>query len=229
VVDDALQNPEANDEVIGGAVPKGPAKRVAKVVNLMISIGDDDRDRTVEEFIDFIKKSVGAIEAPFVVKGKPKPGVKVSLAGGHYILDGKVCLPEDYDPKKHQFKKGATPPVWAGGPKQGNRSISAQQRQMDYDLKNLTPDEYDKKYHIGKYAPKPDMSKIITPEMQAKRLSELKAEKLRKEEEELEEFEWDEDDISDDKKLGKVADKSASDAVARMKKSSKKVVRRTKK
>ena len=248
---DALENPEAIDEAIANP-PKKPVKaeRVAKVVNLIVSVGDDDRGRTFEEFLDFIRDSLGVVPGPTAlwscadcgrdVKGDAKEcpkckskrfnvernkGPHVALTGGYYIVDGKVCLPDDYDPKRENFKTGSHPPVWAGGPKTAAApKIGAAQKQMDWDLENLSSDEYDRKYQLGKYAPKSESAAEHDARMRRERAAKAAAAAAR-EEEELEEFEWDEDDVNDDEKLGKVADESASAAVKKMKSKPKRVVR----
>lgn len=219
----------------------GPAKRVAKVVNLIVSIDDSDRKRSHEDMVADIRKKLGAVGPPYIGEdGKRIPGPHVTVTGGYYILDGKVCLPDDYDSKKATFKKGKTPPSWAGGPKPGNRVVNTQS-EMERDRDTLSSDEYDKKYRIGKYAPKGETNAEHDARMRRQR-AEWKAQKDRAEEEELEEFEWDENDVEDDEKLSAAAAESASAAVKKLKSTSKKrvvkkpskpaqkkVVRRTKK
>lgn len=207
-VRDALENPEANDEVIlaGGAPKKvGKAKRVAKVVHLIVSVGDDDRSRSFEDFVKFIQAQLGTTEYG-------KPGVHSAVTGGHYILDGKVCRPEDYDKRRQNFKPGAQPPSWAGGEKTASVKVATVQRQMDWDIENLSSDEYDRKYKIGKYAPPQE----TTAEHEA-RMRRQRAEAQAAKEAELEEFDWDEGDENDDVKMGKVADASASRAIKKLK------------
>lgn len=246
---DHLQSPEANDAVIenGGDTSKGPAKQVSKVVNLIISIDDSDRGRSWEKFVEDIKRQTKAVGPPYIDDDNNRiPGPHVTITGGYYILDGKVCKPEDYDPKKQRFKPGATPPPWAGGPKHSTVALSSSQKQMEWDREHLSSDEYDQKYQIGKYKPVVDYSKVITPAQQKEKMKEWKRDKELREEAELEDFEWDESDALDDAKMGKVADKSASAAAKKLKggkkkrvvkkpakktasKTTKKVVRRVKK
>lgn len=221
---DALENPEANDAAITAKSTKQnpQAQRVAKVVHLIISVGDDDRERDFDAFVDDIKKKLGAPAKVVDSKGNRSKGPHVSTTGGYYILDGKVCLPEDYDAKRQAFKKGAVPPSWAGGPKTNSMTGASTQKQLDWDLENLSEDEYDKKYGLGKYKPKPK-SYETSAEHDARMRRERAAAKAA-EDDELEEFDWDEDDALDDEKMGKVADASASAAVKKMK--SKKVVKK---
>lgn len=78
----------------------------AKVVLLMVSVGGDDAGRSYEQFVADIKRAV-------VAGGVAKAATET---GGYYIVNGKVCLPGDYDPTAKDFKDGAAPPSWAGGP-----------------------------------------------------------------------------------------------------------------
>lgn len=228
-VPDALENPEAN--VQQTREPKSEkAKRVAKVLNISISIDDSDRKRTYEKFVEDVKKSLGAVEPPWIDDdGNRIPGPHVAVTGGYYILDGKVCRPEDYDKKLQGFKTGATPPSWAGGPS----APATQFRQMDWDLQNLTSDEYDQKYGLGKYAPKPAWTESNSEHMNRMKTQRAEAKRVREaqEDEGLEEFDWEDEDVLDDAKMGKVADKSASAAVRKMKgsKGKKRVVKNAKK
>jgi hypothetical protein len=226
VVRDALHNPEASLAAMVKEANKNrtKAKRVAKVVHLTVSVGDDDRGRTYEKFVDFIQKTLGVVEYG-------KPGVHASVTGGHYVLDGAVCRPEDYDPKKQTFNLGATPPPWAGGTKP---SALGQQEQMQYDAVHLSDDEYDQKYQLGKYAPPPPppsafsrQSGETSAEHEARMRRERAARKAQ-EDEDLEEFDWDEDDVLDDDKMSAVADESVKRAIRKIKKTPKKrVVKKT--
>lgn len=82
----------------------------AKVVRMEISIGKEhgEDERTVEAFIDSIREALTS---------NPEVGAhNVTVNGAYYILDGKVCLPADYDPAQKDRKPGTYPPSWAGGP-----------------------------------------------------------------------------------------------------------------
>lgn len=83
-----------------------PAKMIAKSANLslkiIVSSGTHDRDRTYEEYIRDITAALKAIGVDYVTP-----------AGGYYIVDGKVCLPEDYDSETQNRKPGTHPPLWA--------------------------------------------------------------------------------------------------------------------
>lgn len=205
--------------IISGDASDGKPKIHAKVVSLHLSVGTYDRDRNIEDFIKEALEKLGAV--PY-----GEEGTHATVTGRYYILDGKVCLPEDYDEKKQTFKPGAVPPQWAGGPKPTTSSGSSSQEQMARDAKELSSDEFDKKYKIGKYRQIGTGGKIITTEMQRKMREEARAKKEAEQEADLEEFDWDESDVHDDVKLGKVADKSAKEFTKKLK--AKKVVKKSK-
>jgi hypothetical protein len=187
----------------------------AKSVHIIFSVGTEDRDRTYEEFLEWIRKKIGPVKpGAFDEEGNVvrNPGVHMTVTGGYYILDGKVCLPDDYDTEKGNFKPGAVPPTWAGGPSKKTFTIA---QQIEHDMKTLSEDAFDQKYSLGKYAPKP-VAPSVTPEAKRKVVSIRNRAKERLEDEELEEFEWDEDDVTDDAKMGAIADESASRAVKRL-------------
>jgi hypothetical protein len=226
-VRDPLTKPNqvANEQarVSGDASSKGKPKIHAKSVSIIVSIGTEDRGRSIEDFMKEIEKRL-----------KPVPygeeGIHMTPTGGYYILDGKVCLPEDYDPKTGTFKKGAVPPPWAGGPKTIATTTGATQQQMIDDARNLSEDEYAKKYKIGKYRQVGTGGPIITPEMQRQKIAEVKKAKQRKLDEEVEDFEWEVEDLDDEDVLEAAATKSASRAVKKMttaKKPTKKIVKKT--
>jgi len=76
---------------------------VAKNLLINVSIGNADRAHTIEEFYEAIRKVI------------PRK-YNVVMMSGHYLVDGKVCRPQDYDPETQDFLPGRTPPPWAGGP-----------------------------------------------------------------------------------------------------------------
>jgi hypothetical protein len=86
-------------------LPDGYPKIHAKHYSIIVSAGTEDRDRTFEEMQQVLEDALRDI-----------PGVKRVIASGYYILDGKVCKPDDYDPETQNFKAGTHPPPWAGGP-----------------------------------------------------------------------------------------------------------------
>lgn len=83
------------------------SKQHAKVVSVLVSVGSEDQDRSIEDLEAAIRASLrkGAVRAK-----------NVTVTQSYYIVGGKVCLPGDYDPERRDFKPGATPPGWAGGP-----------------------------------------------------------------------------------------------------------------
>lgn len=82
-------------------------KQHAKVVRFEVSIGADDDERLLSEFIDAIRDAL---------KAAPVNANHATYQGGYYIIDGKVCLEQDYDPATKNRKPGTFPPQWAGGP-----------------------------------------------------------------------------------------------------------------
>lgn len=91
--------------------PKIHAKHVDIQVNWMVSVGTEDRERSIEDFVQDIEKAIQEVAG----------AKRVLVQRPYYILDGKVCLVEDYDPATQNFKEGATPPPWAGGPTHDER------------------------------------------------------------------------------------------------------------
>ena len=244
VVPDAELDPVANDRARNDKQEsKEPANTHAKSVHVIFSVGTEDRDRSIEEFIEDLRKKVGPLEPPFAewkcadckkkvgntetkcpncgskkFTIKRKSGVHMAITGEHYILDGKVCLPEDYDEKAQNFKPGAVPPTWAGGPSRKEVSITTQ---LQRDLAELTTDEYEEKYNIGKYAARQSAGKLITPEMQRVAMERYRMDKLQKEDEALEEIDWDE--------VEEAADQSTAAAVKKLTSGKKKKIKVAKK
>lgn len=91
--------------------PVKPKSVVGKTVELKVEItiwvdaGADD-GRSIEQFRDDVKQAL--TDPDGVVRAK-----RVTNTGGYYLVNGKVCLPDDYDPKTRGFKPGAHPPLWA--------------------------------------------------------------------------------------------------------------------
>lgn len=87
-----------------------PGKNVeVKVeVTIMVSTGAGD-PRSIDEIREDIKAD---LKNP---NGKTRAKLVTNM-GGYYLVDGKVCLPDDYDPNTRGFKPGAHPPLWAMGP-----------------------------------------------------------------------------------------------------------------
>lgn len=94
----------------GDAAPIGPSyeKQHAKVLRFELTVGADDSDRTIEQFEADIRAALTQINGT--------PIHNTTLQGGYYIIDGKVCLTQDYDPTTKNRIPGTFPPVWAGGP-----------------------------------------------------------------------------------------------------------------
>ncbi len=109
MTDIALERPVEGDEdylMKDAPMPDGRPAIHAKHISLVITAGTEDRDQSIEDLLEAVRSAVAEV-----------PGVKrIVTVGQYYILDGKVCLPDDYDPATQGFKPGATPPPWAGGP-----------------------------------------------------------------------------------------------------------------
>lgn len=84
--------------------------KVSKIVNITVSIGDDDSERLLPEFVEAIKKSLS--EGDVSAKS-------ITVTGQHYLIlnsgSGKLCREMDYDPDTRDFRPGTFPPAWAGG------------------------------------------------------------------------------------------------------------------
>lgn len=80
----------------------------AKVLRFEFSVGANDDDRTIEQFEADIRDAISRVNGTSINNA--------TIMGGYYIIDGKVCLPQDYDPATKNRKPGTFPPVWAGGP-----------------------------------------------------------------------------------------------------------------
>lgn len=97
----------------------------AKVVRLEVSIGKDlgEDERVIEDFIEAIRQALTT---------NPEVGAhNVTVQGAYYILDGKVCRPDDYDPETKNRKPGTYPPPWAGGPTEARPSLVAVEAEDD--------------------------------------------------------------------------------------------------
>lgn len=169
--------------------PVGKAKKISKVISVHFSVGDEDRNTTMEQFIEKIMKMTKAVPYGDV-------GMHATKMSEYYIIDGVVCLPIDYDPKKQQMKTGHFPPPWAGGPVvhvKPKPSLPAGGGM--YERKTLSKEEYDKKY---KGLGAPGVIKDNPDNM-------------------LESFDWDDDTINDEKAAKSVADKAITNARRKLK------------
>lgn len=84
--------------------------KVSKVVNISISVGDDDSERLLPEFVAAIKDALS---------GGDVNAKNITITGQHYLIlnggSGKLCREPDYDPATRDFRPGTFPPAWAGG------------------------------------------------------------------------------------------------------------------
>lgn len=85
-------------------------KRVAKhaqleaKIGLMISNGEDYRDESLEEMIDKFREFCRTTWTGHH---------NLTVVGSYYIIDGKVCRPEDFDRETMDRKPGTFPPSWS--------------------------------------------------------------------------------------------------------------------
>lgn len=129
-----VDNPRPPDEVGTDSEPSGGVTignrsqwPHAKVVLLMVSVGGDDVDRSYEEFVIDIKRALDGVAK------------SATETGGYYIVNGKVCLPGDYDPGTRGFKPGATPPQWAGGPAKATTSQASRETDREAVSADIAP------------------------------------------------------------------------------------------
>lgn len=173
----------------------------SKNVSLMVSVGKDDRDRNIEDFVSDLRELLGAV--PY-----GQDGIHLTVARSYYVVDGQVCLPEDYDEETQNFKPGTGPPPWAGGDKTPQNLSPS--KQVQHDSHTLPRKEFDKKYGLVENG-ETYMPGTITPSMQRKDREE---EKRKKEEQEKKESKPVEDieKVAKSKKVVKKKAKSATKA-----------------
>ncbi|MFE9742923.1 hypothetical protein [Streptomyces sp. NPDC006477] len=88
------------------SAPPAPKTVEVKVeLTIWVDSGADD-PRSIEELREDVKKAL--TDPNGLVRAK-----RVTNTGGYYLVNGKVCLPDDYDPETRGFKPGAHPPMWA--------------------------------------------------------------------------------------------------------------------
>lgn len=86
-----------------------PQKVVTIQVSFIVSTGSDDT------------RSIAELRADLKAQMKASGAKNVTDVQGYYIIQhgknfGRVCLPDDYDPKTKDFKPGRRPPMWASSP-----------------------------------------------------------------------------------------------------------------
>lgn len=92
----------------------------AKVLRFEISVGNDDDEKTLEQFEADLRETLAFARdhgvSVFTDARRNLNFHNLTMQGGYYIIDGKVCLSKDYDPATKNRKPGTYPPPWAGGP-----------------------------------------------------------------------------------------------------------------
>lgn len=153
----------------------------AKQITILVSVGTEDRERSHEKFVEDVLKAI---------KSSRTANVKRATAvSGYYILDGKVCLPSDYDPETQNFKPGATPPAWAGGPSPTRTVVERTGPVAPKFNSRISKEEADRRIAAGK--------------------AKYAAQHSHDEDEEFEDFtEWEVADASNTAKLEAIADES---------------------
>jgi hypothetical protein len=180
----------------------GPVKQHSKTLVFMFSVGNEDRKRNLATFEADIKKALEGAGARHVTR-----------TGGYYIIDGKVCLEQDYDEKTENYKPGKSAPPWAGG-ELGNSAVeraTGGEQKGSQPVKMRTPAEA-----LADLRENTEHGRRKAAEAAAR-----KSESVVKhsEDDDLEDFEWDEGDATDTAKLEKVADKNTASAIKRLKSS----------
>lgn len=105
-----------------GAQKKDSGKPVQKstqievYVPLIVSVGNDNRAVLHPEWV---AKVVAGIK-------KECPEARITPTGGYYLIDGKVCLVQDYDPVAMDRKPGTFPPSWAAQGDEKKQAILAE-------------------------------------------------------------------------------------------------------
>jgi hypothetical protein len=94
-------------------------KQIQFQVNLLVSNGNTYRSETLEEFTD-----------AFRVFAKERwPTANFTPTGGYYLIDGKVCRPEDFDRETMDRKPGTHPPSWSVQGDERKASILAERNE----------------------------------------------------------------------------------------------------
>lgn len=90
----------------------------AKVLRFEISVSKEDDATTIEQWETYLR---AVIQEANDDSGRPFTFKNFVTSAGYYIIDGKVCMPQDYDPMTRNRKPGTFPPLWAGGPNEQER------------------------------------------------------------------------------------------------------------
>lgn len=111
-------------------------KRVQKQVNMqlrfLVSFGDNHRGELCPEVIERLKKIITE-EWPETPDGR---GANFTSVGAYYLVDGKVCLVQDFDPETMDRKPGTYPPSWAAQGDEKKEAILAERNAAQAKEKN---------------------------------------------------------------------------------------------
>jgi hypothetical protein len=119
----ALTGPKSVTSPGGPDKPAGETYKTqhGKVLRFEISVGNDDDVHTIEQFEQAVRMALNSA----VDDGRNWFTFNtLTTMGSYYIIDGKVCLPHDYDPATKNRKPGTFPPSWAGGPDPKKATLS---------------------------------------------------------------------------------------------------------
>lgn len=92
----------------------------------MVSQGNDGRDLLHPDFMEMIRKSVLEV----------LPDARFTPTGGYYLVDGKVCRVEDFDPETMDRKPGTFPPSWASAGDEKKEALLAERNAEQAKLAN---------------------------------------------------------------------------------------------
>jgi hypothetical protein len=97
-------------------------KNVHGQVNFILSFSDGHRGQTYEEVVERLKELV-AKEWPTTEETR---GASFTPTGGHYLIDGKVCRVQDFDPETMDRKPGTFPPSYTVSGEEKKQAILAE-------------------------------------------------------------------------------------------------------
>lgn len=78
-------------------------KQIQAQVRFIVSNGDKYREESIEDLIEAFRQFTK----------ERWPGANFTPVGSYYLVDGKVCRPEDFDRKTMDRKPGTFPPSWS--------------------------------------------------------------------------------------------------------------------
>lgn len=107
-------------------------KQLKIQLTFLASYGDNHRAELYEEVLEKIKKLIKD-EWPDTPDGR---GVNFTSVGGYYLVNGKVCLVQDFDPETMDRKPGTHPPSWASQGDEKKEAILAERNEAQRQIAN---------------------------------------------------------------------------------------------